>query len=195
MLRPVGSLSPAVYWRRRLLAVGALLLIALTGYVLFGTGGDKKKPTGHQTGPTPTAASAHPSTSTTPAVPCVPSVLGVSAATAAPRYAVGQQPELEIKVTNTGEAPCVANLSDGQIELLVFNGESRVWGSHDCKIEPGDSPAVLTPRQSVRRSIRWTGLSSEPNCAGDRQRVGKGVYTLHARFGPMQGHTATFTIG
>ncbi|HZE48515.1 MAG TPA: hypothetical protein VE074_03075 [Jatrophihabitantaceae bacterium] len=191
MLRPIGSLSPAVYWRRRLLFVGAVLLTVLTVYVVFVSGDDKKKPVGAQTsGPTPTKR-----TSTPAAVPCVPSVLSIAAQTQAKRYQVGQQPELEIQVTNTGQAPCVANLSDSQIELLVYNGESRVWGSHDCQVQPGASPLTLTPRQSVRRSIRWTGLSSQPHCAGHRQRVGSGNYTLHARFGQMDGHTATFSIG
>jgi hypothetical protein len=125
----------------------------------------------------------------------VPSVLSIAAQTQAKRYQVGQQPELEIQVTNTGQAPCVANLSDSEIELLVYNGESRVWGSHDCQVQPGASPLTLTPRQSVRRSIRWTGLSSQPHCAGHRQRVGAGNYTLHAQFGQIDGRTATFSIG
>jgi hypothetical protein len=191
MLRPIGSLSPAVYWRRRLLFAGAVLLTVLTVYVVFVSGGDKKKPAGAQTSaPTPTKH-----TSTPAAVPCVPSVLSIAAQTQAKRYQVGQQPELEIQVTNTGQAPCVANLSDSEIELLVYNGESRVWGSHDCQVQPGASPLTLTPRQSVRRSIRWTGLSSQPHCAGHRQRVGAGNYTLHAQFGQIDGRTATFSIG
>jgi len=191
MLRPIGSLSPAVYWRRRLLFVGAVLLTVLTVYVLFISGGDKKKPAGAQTsGHTPTKRTSAP-----PAVPCVPSVLSIAAQTQAKRYQVGQQPELEIQVTNTGQAPCVANLSDSEIELLVYNGESRVWGSHDCQVQPGASPLTLTPRQSVRRSIRWTGLSSQPHCAGHRQRVGAGNYTLRARFGQIDGRTTTFSLG
>jgi hypothetical protein len=197
MLRPIGSLPPSVYWRRRLLFIGAVLLVALTAYVLFVAKDDKKKPAGHASSSHPntstsTGPSASPSTPT--AVPCVPSVLSVAAMTPAKTFKIGDQPELEIRITNTGQAPCVANLSDGQIELQVYNGESRVWGSHDCKIQPGDSPTTLAPRQSARRAIRWTGLSSQPRCAGGRQRVGAGNYTLRARFGQVVGHTAMFSI-
>ena len=193
MLRPIGSLPPSVYWRRRLLIIGAVLLVALTVYVVFLSKDDTKKPAGHQSSPRPpVASSTH--VSTPPAVPCVPSVLGVAAQTSAKTFKVGDQPELEVRISNTGEAPCVANLSDGQIELVVYNGESRVWGSHDCKVQPGDSPTTLAPRQSARRSIRWTGLSSQPHCAGGRQRVGAGNYTLHARFGQINGHTVMFSI-
>jgi hypothetical protein len=193
MLRPIGSLPPSVYWRRRLLFIGAVLLVALTVYVLFVAKDDKKKPASQQPSSQPSPRSS-PGPSTPSAVPCVPSVLGVAAQTSAKTFKVGDQPELEIRITNIGETPCVANLSDGQIELLVYNGESRVWSSHDCKIQPGNSPTTLAPRQAARRSIRWTGLSSQPQCAGGRQRVGAGNYTLRARFGQINGRTVMFRI-
>lgn len=194
MLRPIGSLPPGVYWRRRLLFIGAVLLVALTVYVLFVAKDDKQKPAGHQSTHPPVSTSRSTRPSTPNAVPCVPSVLSVAALTSAKTYRVGDKPELEIRVTNTGERPCIANLSDTQIELVVYNGESRVWGSHDCAIQPGDSPTTLSPQQSARRSIRWTGLSSRPHCAGNRMRVGAGNYTLRARFGQVSGHPAAFSI-
>jgi hypothetical protein len=196
MLRPIGSLPPSVYWRRRLLFAGAALLIILTLYVLFVARDDKNKPAGQQsraTKPAATHSSSEPSPSRD-VVPCVPSVLGVAATVPQRTYKVGQEPELEIQVTNTGEAPCIADLSDGQIELLVYNGESRVWGSHDCQIQPGTSPLTLTPRQSVKRAIRWTGLSSQPHCAGSRMRVGPGNYTLQVSFAGIEGRPANFSL-
>jgi len=69
-----------------------------------------------------------------------------------------------------------------------------VWGSHDCKVKPGDSPVTLAPRQTAGRSIHWSGMSSQPNCAGTRQRVGTGNYTLFARFAGVGGRTAAFSI-
>ncbi|HEX9231950.1 MAG TPA: hypothetical protein VF869_08570 [Jatrophihabitantaceae bacterium] len=198
MLRPIGSLPTSVYWRRRLLIAAAVLLAALTVYVVF-MSGDNKKTSGQPTGGAP-STHAPSSTSPTPVgtsvapVSCVPSVLKVAAVTQAGGYRVGQQPELAIEVTNTGTAPCIANLSDSQIELIVFNGASRVWGSHDCQVEPGTSPVTLLSRKPVRRSIQWTGLSSRPECAGSRQRVGAGVYTLRVHLGKMESADAKFTI-
>ncbi|HYU03335.1 MAG TPA: hypothetical protein VEL02_05770 [Jatrophihabitantaceae bacterium] len=197
MLRPIGSLPTSVYWRRRLLIAAAVLLAALTVYVVF-MSGDDKKTSGQPTGGA--ASSTHPSTPSPSAgtsvapVSCVPSVLKVAAVTQAGGYRVGQQPELAIEVTNTGTAPCIANLSDSQIELIVFNGASRVWGSHDCQVQPGTSPVTLMARKPVRRSIQWTGLSSRPECAGSRQRVGAGVYTLRVHLGKMESADAKFTI-
>jgi hypothetical protein len=109
-------------------------------------------------------------------------------------FKVGDQPVLMLQVTNSSGKACVQDLADSQVELKVYNGESRVWGSHDCQVQPGTSPNTLTAGQSVRVSITWSGLSSQPQCAGTRQRVGAGTYTLYATLSGKQGTAATFSI-
>jgi hypothetical protein len=99
-----------------------------------------------------------------------------------------------LQVTNTGRAPCVQDLADSQVELRVYNGESRVWGSHDCSIQPGTSERMLAVGAPVRVSIVWSGLSSQPKCAGTRQRVGAGTYTLYALLSGHEGVAAQFAV-
>lgn len=120
--------------------------------------------------------------------------LGLAAGSDQTKYSVGDQPELSILVTNKGTDPCVQDLADAQIVLRVYNGESRVWGSHDCKIEPGTDDRTLMGGSTVRVSIVWSGLSSQPKCAGTRQRVGVGTYTLFASLAGREGKAAQFTI-
>jgi hypothetical protein len=150
---------------------------------------------------TPSTTSTHAATgstssttgSTSPTVTGVPpacaiSQLKVAAVVAQDHYQVGARPQLLLQVTNNGPTPCVQDLADSQVELRVYNGESRVWGSHDCQIQPGTETRTLLVGQPVRVSIIWSGLSSEPKCAGTRQRVGAGTYTLYAL---LSGHTGT----
>src|SRR6266516_6224951 len=182
MFHPIGSKPAMVYWRRRLLVVGLVVLAGLTMYVACSSG--STKPAAEATSnPPSTAQPASPAAtvSTTPSASassnaCSPSVLKISAVTSASHYKVGDQPTLELQVVNTGKTPCVQDLADPQVELQVYNGESRVWGSHDCQIEPGTSPQMLPVGTAVRRSVVWTGLSSQPKCAGQRVRVGPGSY-------------------
>jgi hypothetical protein len=210
MFHPVGSRPPSVYWRRRLVLLGALVVLAaLTAWVLR-PGADKDEKaasgTGHPQTTSPNAAhvSLPPSTTqptttqaTTPkssttksagAAPCDQSKLKVAAVVSAPTFHVGDQPTLLLQVMNTGTVPCVQDLADSQVEMRVYNGESRVWGSHDCEIQPGTDARTLAVGQAVRVSIVWSGLSSQPKCAGTRQRVGAGTYTLYAL---LSGHTGT----
>jgi hypothetical protein len=88
----------------------------------------------------------------------------------------------------------VQDLADSQVELRVYNGASRVWGSHDCQIEPGVMDRTLAVGQPVRVSEVWSGLSSQPHCAGVRQRVGAGTYTLYPLLAGHEGTASQFAI-
>jgi hypothetical protein len=130
-----------------------------------------------------------------PVVPrCTPAALKVAAAVNQSSYHVGDKPIVFLQVTNVGSAPCVQNLADSQVELRVYNGESRVWGSHDCTVQAGVSDNTLAVRRAVRVRVVWSGLSSQPKCAGTRQRVGAGTYTLYALLAGHEGTAAQFSI-
>jgi hypothetical protein len=214
MMHPTGSHSPGVYWRRRIVLLSAVAaMVALTVWVLR-PGADKGSAapasshspaaasragsTAAGSGPASNTRSTAPSTAasrsrpTTPA--CTSAALKVAAVVGQPSYRVGEQPTVLLQVTNVGHAPCVQNLADSQVELRVYNGESRVWGSHDCTVQPGVADRTLAVGQPVRVSVVWSGLSSQPKCAGTRQRVGAGTYTLYALLSGHAGAAAQFSI-
>lgn len=220
MFHPVGPQPPTVYWRRRLVLLGAagLLLVMLILTVKIATSKGSTAPpvagpTGHvvttpaagtfhttSARPTVTRHSSPPvsgspsQSSSAPPQPCAAGALDVAAVSSQPNYSVGAEPVLELQVTNKGSAPCVQDLADSQVELKVYNGESRVWGSHDCQIEPGTNDMTLEVGKPVRVAITWSGLSSQPHCAGTRQRVGAGTYTLYAVLSGKTGTATQFTI-
>jgi hypothetical protein len=192
--------------------VGALLaMIVLTVSVLRPDGDKGSASPAPRSGPpsstsppsTPTppqsSSVSRPSSvtrSSAPSAPprCTPTALKVAAVVGQPSYHVGEKPMVLLQVTNIGSAPCVQNLADSQVELRVYNGESRVWGSHDCTVQPGTADRTLAVGQPVRVSVIWSGLSSQPKCAGTRQRVGAGAYTLYALLSGHQGSAAQFSI-
>jgi hypothetical protein len=221
MLHPVGPQPPSVYWRRRLLVLATValvvVLIALTLNAVLGDGGPSAGTSANGTSHPPThtpsaphtSVSSHPSTTTktTPAgstgkssaantmpARCTAAQLDVRAVVGKSSYKVGDNPVLTLQVTNTGSTACVQNVADSQIVLRVYNGASRVWGSHDCKIEPGVQDRTLAPDKPAGFSIVWSGLTARPGCAGTRQRVGAGTYTLYAALSGHDGKAAQFTI-
>ncbi|SDI95440.1 hypothetical protein SAMN05444157_0970 [Frankineae bacterium MT45] len=211
MFHPVGSRPPTTYWRRRLILLSIVVLAVVTVYVLFSLGSSdsssnasKSSSPGAATTSTVNSTTASepsgtPNTSPSPKAvasvgPCPQSALTIRAGTSAPSYPVSAQPVLYMQVTNIGAVPCAKDLSDTQIELVVYNGASRVWGSHDCQIIPGTSIQTLAVNMPIARSITWTGLSSQPGCVGVRQHVAAGTYTLRASLGGVQGTPATFKL-
>jgi hypothetical protein len=241
MFHPIGSLPPAVYWRRRIMVagvLGALVLVALTVVVLSGGGSTANGAAGttvshssssgspaggssSASGPGALASGLSPadgsptvvssaaatasaggaagsstsgSTNTVTPVGCLRTALAVKAAVKAPAYKVRDEPVLMLQVTNTGAANCVQDLADSEVELRVYNGAARVWGSHDCHIEPGSAVQTLVAGSTVGVQVTWSGFSSQPGCIGTRQRVGAGTYTVYAYLAGTQGTPAQFTI-
>lgn len=125
---------------------------------------------------------------------CTASELRIAAASNAKTYPVNATPLLSLIVTDVGPRPCITDLADRQIELRVFAGSARVWGSHDCEIQPGTSRVTLPVGKAIQREIQWSGLSSQPACAGVRQRVPAGTYTVYALLAGHQGTPATFVM-
>ena len=141
-----------------------------------------------------TPAGSHAASTGAAPLPCTAQQLSVTAVVGKLRYAVGDQPVLTLQVTNTGPGACVQNVADSQILLRVYNGASRVWGSHDCQVQPGTDQRTLEVGKPAGFSIVWSGLTSQPGCAGTRQRVGAGTYTLYAALSGHDGKATQFVI-
>ena len=125
---------------------------------------------------------------------CSRTDLDIAAVVGEQSYRVGQNPTVELKVTNVGSAPCAQDLADKQVLLKVYNGVSRVWGSHDCQVQPGKKVRTLAVGAPVLETVSWSGETSQPGCAGTRQHVGAGTYTLYASLAGKAGTPARFTI-
>lgn len=221
MLRPIGNLPPAVYWRRRLVALGAvvvlLVLLVLTVKALSGGDGSpaaaatsgSPAPSSHVVAPPPTTqhassaarstgkhskAAKSPSKTTVPPKPCTNTMLKVQAVVEHASYSVGDEPVVMLEALDTASAPCVQDFGDGHVDLRIYNGESRVWGSNDCGPKAAAIERTLMPNKPVRVRVTWSGLSSQPSLCDHRQRVGAGTYTLYASLSGKQGTATQFVL-
>lgn len=154
----------------------------------------------------PSAAPAEPPPTTTPPVeatpasettagPCADGDLRVTARTDATSYPAGQKPVLSLVVTNTGTAPCVRDLDAArQAVAVVRQPGDGLWGSNDCS--PGDTDDVRTlqPGEEAVFSVRWSGRTSTPGCAGERTAVPPGTYQLLARLDGIVSEPVPFTL-
>jgi hypothetical protein len=126
---------------------------------------------------TPVRSTAGP----TPGGPCTDEMIELTMRAPA-QVAVGSTPTLEIVVRNVSDVPCVRRLDKDLQEVLLFDAEgNRVWGSNDCRPERSDLSRTLVPGEGVALEIVWSGLSSAPDCAGERTTPAAGVYVLRGR--------------
>ena len=75
------------------------------------------------------------------------------------------------------------DLADPQVVLRVYNGESRVWGSHDCKIQPGTDDRTLMAGAAGAGEHRVVGFVVAAEQL--RQPAARGRRDLHALREPV----------
>lgn len=218
MLEPNGPLPPEIYWRRRLLAIGAvvvaLALVLWLAFALLRGGGDDKT----DAKPTTTAASnkaagsssgAPESKSGTPSASanatagaagqgkfCPDQSLAVKVNVGQATYRAGEQPVFGIVITNISSTACERDMGSGLqvISVQSLDGQRRMWASTDCYPDGTPDVRTLNPGQQAAFTVTWSGSSSQPNCAGERVAVPPGPYTVVAQLGSVRSSPEPFNI-
>ena len=113
---------------------------------------------------------------------------------AQPAYLVGQAPVLRLQVRNVSTASCVRDLGAALQEVLLYRGSQRLWSSNDCYPEGLRDQELMRPGVLHTFSVTWSGLGSQPKCAGARTRVGAGSYTVLGRLGTLVSPRAPMTL-
>ncbi|HEY0258965.1 MAG TPA: hypothetical protein VGC18_03860 [Lacisediminihabitans sp.] len=186
---PVGPQPPKVYWRRRLIVgLGVIAVIVIVILIIV-------RPGSGSTGSDPKSAPSQSSTpkASTPAdaagTACVPAHLKLEAVTDKATYAAAEQPQISMKITNTGSAPCTINLGSTQQELIITSGSEQIWDSKDCQTGAVDAQTTLKPNVAVpTTAIPWDRTrSSKTTCDAQRPPVtaGGASYHLAAKVGQI----------
>ncbi len=208
-LRPVGPLPAEVYWRRRLLVLGVLVLALVGSLAGLGAAVGGRSPAAP--GPAPAApagpaseaaapvplptpvASARPAPDASPA-PCTLSDVQVRAGTDAPLYRVGDWPRLRLDLRGTGRAPCTADVRPGRLEVQVVSGADRVWSSAQCPLPRQPRPVLVRPGGTAVLQGNWPARRSSPGCRGPVQPARPGTYRLVVQLGGEQVPGSTFRL-
>lgn len=98
-------------------------------------------------------------------------------------------------VTNTGAETCRRDVSGTQQVFTVFGADgTRLWSTADCFPGQGTDVRELTPGQTLKYTVKWSGTTSVPGCTGERAPLGPGSYTLIAQIGALSSPPAAFTV-
>lgn len=157
-----------------------------------GAGADVPEETGEpEPSPTPTGP-----------VECDANAVEVEALTDKKEYGAKAEPELSMKVTNTGETDCILNVGTTQQVFTISSGDDVWWRSTDCQKEPSDMEVTLKAGQEVTSSepIVWDRTRSGVDTCGDKDRPvapgGGASYHLRVKIGDIESEfTRQFILG
>ncbi len=144
------------------------------------------------------AAAVPPSATPTPTAPATPvcdqNLVTVTAAVDAQVYAPGQNPVLELKVTNGGTAPCEVNIGTSQMEFLVMSGNDRIFSSKDCQEGNDDLTKTIVPGASETANFPWQRNRTAPGCTAVPVIPKPGYYVYQATLGQRTSNKVAFEL-
>ena len=195
--RPVGDLPTEVYWRRRVVAVGLLILAALVLYYLIKPlfGSPEATPTPVPT-PTPTP-SASAAVDLTTARECGLADLTILVAPSPRDFPAGSIPLFNVTITHTGFTDCVLDTAAEDAQLLVTSGSDRIWSNLDCP--GGDLFApnleLLSPDDTRSLTATWPRIRSDEQCSTTLPAPGApGTYRAVLTLQGVEAEVAVFTL-
>ncbi|HRO30774.1 hypothetical protein [Citricoccus sp.] len=128
------------------------------------------------------------------ATACQPGDLVISGATDRQSYPEGEDPVLELRVDNTGDEPCAANLGTSQQVFTVYSGSDRIFSTQDCQVEGDDAMMEISPDDQERSRFTWPRVRSAPGCAEVGSEPRSGTYRLEVSLGELQAQPVSFTL-
>lgn len=125
---------------------------------------------------------------------CPPGDIVISAATDQPTYGEGEEPVLELRVDNTGEEPCEANLGTTQQVFTVYSGSDRIFSTEDCQVDGQDALVEISPDEQERARFTWPRVRSAEDCGETTQEPRSGTYRLEVSLGELKAQPVTFNL-
>jgi hypothetical protein len=195
----VGPLPAAVYWRRRAIVLGALLLaVLMTSYACVATaksGASRPSGTTATSSKSPPAATGtgQPAESSSPqviapaaevtptATPeptldpnlCTDDELKVTAVPARTSLAQGDELNITLLIKNTSNRSCSRDVGADLQELRIVQGTEKIWSSDDCGGLRGHELRQFPVGHERSYSAFWNGKSSSA-CAKSMKRTPDG---------------------
>jgi hypothetical protein len=194
-------LPAEVYWRRRLLALAAV--IALVWLVLRFVGGDDEPD------PKPTAKATVKTTAAPTVAAPVNGVVDVTLISATrgcdpekirmtPTVEPGQFTKAPVKiglvVSSTEKTACTLNPSSADMVAVISANKTPIWDSTVCKVDLLDDQVAVSPQWATLVTATWSGRGSGSKCSSKEGYATPGTYAVQiGTLGGEPGKT-TFTL-
>jgi hypothetical protein len=215
----VGPLPPAVYWRRRAVVLGALLLVVViiayscssgsagSGAVTFTEPSPSVAaepsatvslltPTIGEPPPSPPPSTAAAGAAASPAPntgECTDAEMLVTPVPESATVRQGAHVRLTMKIRNTSNRSCSRDVGADMQELYLQQNGVKVWSSDACERRRGNDVLTFPPSHEVSYYVIWDGKSTAQGCT-NRPVAPRGAYQVIGRLGTRVSNPVNLTV-
>lgn len=177
-------LPAEIYWRRRLLLLALVLLLAWGATKAFGGEGNADKPVAKPTAKPTTAVTIAAAVDgkvtvnlSSGTATCDPEKVRVTPSVRSGQY-VGAAVKVSMIVSTTQKDPCILNAKTADLLVVISANKAPVWDSSVCKAALLSTPVSVSPRWSTVAATTWTGRGSGKKCATKEGFASPGTYVI-----------------
>jgi hypothetical protein len=178
-------LPAEIYWRRRLLLLAVLILIAWLGLRFWPGSGDDGRPVSAPVStatPSPTPKPAPTDGTTTVALSTGTAACDSESIRITPSVPDGQKTrgpvDIDFTISSTSKKPCTFTALSSDLLVVISAGKTAIWDSTVCKTALLDDPVKLSPGWSTVVPVEWSGRGSGPACSKKEGWATPGRYTV-----------------
>ncbi len=206
VLRPVGDQPPNVYWVRRGLMAGVVLVVVGLVWWLWPSGNDSDENSAAPVATTSSTPTPSDTSSPTPTPSktktkepklkpaCPDSAIEVTVSTDSEAYPPDQNPSFTFAVENVSNKTCSREVGQASNELKVTSGGAQVWSSDDCSPGGPADPTNLAPGDRFVQTVTWPRVKSAEGCPTPEQSAEPGSYQIVARNNEVLSEPAVFEL-
>ena len=194
-------LPAEIYWRRRLLLLAVLILIAWLGLRFWPGAGQDERPVSAAAPtatPTPTPKPAPTAGTTTVALAsgskaCDPESIRITPTVPDDQKTRGTV-DIDLTVSSASKKPCSFTAGSSDLLMVISAGKTAIWDSTVCKTALVSDAVKIAPGWSTVVRVEWSGRGSGPACSKKEGWATPGRYKLQVgTLGGEPGKT-TFTL-
>ena len=178
-------LPAEIYWRRRLLLLAVLILIAWLGVQFWPGAGDDERPVSAPAptaSPSPTPEAAPTDGTTTVALASGSKACDPESIRITPSVPDGQKTrepvDIDLTISSTSRKACTFSESSSDLLVVISAGKTAIWDSTVCKAALVAEDVNLSPGWSTVVPVEWSGRGSGPACSKKEGWATPGSYKV-----------------
>ena len=178
-------LPAEIYWRRRLLLLAALFLIAWLGLHFWPGSNDDERPVSAPVStatPSPTPKPAPTDGTTTVALSTGSSACDSESIRITPSVPDGQKTrgsvDIDFTISSTSKKACTFTALSSDLLVVISAGKTAIWDSTVCKTALLTEPVKLSPGWSTVVPVELSGRGSGPACSKKEGWATPGSYIV-----------------
>lgn len=188
--RPVGPRAPRVYWVRRAVLLGVIVVIVVAVIVALTAGSSAPSPSHPTTTPSTTPSSTP---ATTAVAACAPSELTLVLSTDSDSYPAGESAALIGVFSSSSSTACTISADPAEEVWTITSGADKIWTTKGCPAAGQAKTLTIKPGGTKRVTTEWNGRRRDASCTVGATAL-PGEYVLKATLDGIKGTPAVFHV-